>query len=271
MISRSRTVTAYLIIVLAVSLLIGLPMYLFPSVMSSGFWPYSMKPLATRMFASMFLAVALAMTLALWESNWESVKILFIQGTPMYGLILLAALMNFPKLQLTIAGTIAWLALFSALTLGSLFIFLERSIRAKKETDSTHMRTPIHRGLKYSLLLHTIIVVAFGLQMLIVPDVALNFWPWTLPSIIMQGLGGLFIGITVGTGWAYTQKSLERVKIALPAYTTFSTLVLLAVAIDWNVITTESPSTQVTLLWLVLYAYTALYALYYYLRQSSNI
>ena len=208
MISRSRAVAAYFIIVLAVSLLIDLPMYLFPSL-SAGFWPYLMKPLATRMFASVFLAVALAMTLALWENHWESLKILFVQGTPMYGLILLAALMNLPKLQLTKAGAIAWLVLFSALTLGRLFIFLERIIRTKKETGSVLKQTPIYRGLKYSLLLHTVIVVAFGLQMLIVPDVALNFWPWTLPSIIMQGLGGLFIGITVGTG-GLTLRSLLK-------------------------------------------------------------
>lgn len=266
MVSISRAVRAYFIIVLAVSLVIGLPMYLSPSLGAS-FWPYSMKPLATRMFASMFLAVALAMALALRENAWESVKITFIQGTPMYGLILLLALANYPRLNLSNAGAVGWLVLFTALAIGTMILFLERRSRVQREKDAATNQKPIPNGLKYSLLIHTIIVVAFGLQMMLVPQVALNFWPWTLPNIIMQGLGGLFVGITFGTGWGYTQKYFERVKIVLPAYTTFSTLVLFAVAVDWNVISTESPSMQVTLIWLVLYAYTAMYPLYFYLRQ----
>ena len=269
MIKLSAIVRAYLVFVAVTSILVGGSLYAVPSS-SVAFWPYSMKSLATQMFASLFLAVALAAGLALRVSRLYSLRILLIQGAAMSGLILLTALPNYLPPSYPSLGAFAWLALFAIYSVGSVVLLL--AIRSTAETDASvdSKLRPIPKVLKVCLLLHTVIVVIFGLQMLTLPDLALNFWPWKVSANIMRGLGGLFVGVTVGSGWAYFQKYWEDVRAVFPSYTAFATLVLLAVGLHWDVITAESPGIQVTVIWIILYIFTALYPAYFYLQLEKR-
>jgi len=269
MIKLSAIVRAYLVFVAVTSILVGGSLYAVPSS-SVAFWPYSMKPLATQMFASLFLAVALAAGLALRVSRLYSLRILLIQGAAMSGLILLTALPSYLPSSYPGLGAFAWLALFTIYFAGSVVLLL--AIRSTGETDGSvaSKLRPIPKALKVCLLLHTVIVVIFGLQMLTLPDLALNFWPWKVSENIMRGLGGLFVGVTVGSGWAYFQKYWEDVRAVFPSYTAFATLVLLAVGLHWDVITAESPGLQVTVIWIILYIFTALYPAYFYLQLEKR-
>jgi len=269
MIKVSASVRAYLVFVAVTSILVGSSLYAVPTS-SVAFWPYSMKPLATQMFASLFLAIALAAGLALRVSRLSSLRILLIQGAAMSGLILLTALPNYLPPFHPSLGAFAWLTLFTIYFAGSIVLLL--AIRSTAETDASadSKLRPIPKALKVCLLLHTVIVVIFGLQMLTLPDLALNFWPWKVSANIMRGLGGLFVGVTVGSGWAYFQKYWEEVRAVFPSYTAFATLVLLAVGLHWDVITAESPGIQVTVIWIILYIFTALYPAYFYLQLEKR-
>ena len=262
----SRPLQAFLAAIFLACIAAGLLLYVEPKL-SADFWPYNMKPLATRMFASLFLGVGLATALALRERVWDSVEVLLVQGASMFGLILLAALINLPDLRLAKAGAVVWLALFSSITLGCLVFLLKGGGRISAKGGPLPALTPLPRPLKFLLWLHTALVVVFGVQMLAAPSLAEEFWPWKLPSIIVQGLGGLFLGTAVGTTWSATRKYWENVKVLFPAITTFVILVLIAVGIHWTVISRESPGVEVTALWLLVYVYAGGYPLYFYIRQ----
>ena len=269
MIKVSASVRTYLVFVAITSALVGGSLYAVPT-WSVAFWPYSMRPLATQMFASLFLAVALAAGLALRVSRLYSLRILLIQGAAISGLILLAAVPSYLPPSHPSLGAFAWLTLFTIYSAGSVVLLLAIRSTAETAVSADSMLRLIPKALKICLLLHTVIVVIFGLQMLTLPDLALNFWPWKVSANIMRGLGGLFVGVTVGSGWAYLQKYWEDIRAVFPSYTAFATLVLLAVGLHWDVITAESPGLQVTVIWIILYIFTALYPAYFYLQLEKR-
>lgn len=252
-----RPLRLLFVAVLLVSLGVGIWLYLVPEHVGR-LWPYAMKPLATRFFASVFLAVALGSLFALRERAEAHVRVLLVLGVSVFGLILLAAL---PTLRLDGLGVLLWLAIFVAIPLGSAaFLWSGRG------ATSVAAAEPVPAGLRYSLLAHTVVVVVFATPMLLVPDLSRQFWPWIVTLPIMRGIGGLFLGVVVGTAWAFRQRAVSRLRVLLPVNVTFVSFVLLAVAFQWNVVTTESPGLAVTVGWLLLYFFTGGYALLYLLR-----
>src|SRR5437870_7821217 len=98
----------------------------------------------------------------------------------------------------------------------------------------------------------------FGIMMLLVPGLAQQeFWPWKVYVSTLQTFAALFLATCLATGWATQQKDPERVKVLLPLDAVFPSLALVAVAISWHVIATESTSWLVTGIWVGLYSFVA--------------
>jgi hypothetical protein len=248
----------------AVCIPLGTAMYL-ESQISSAFWPYPVKPLAFLMFGSMFVAIGLAGLLALRDRSGGSEKAVLVTSWPIF-------------LTVAIAGAIAsgfgmsfWTWALSAFLLAMAVAGFLLFVRKREEAMGPTERIP--RGLKRAFLGHAIIVAFFGLNMFFLPSLAFSFWPWKVSSTVMRGLGALFLGTAVGTGWAYRQRYLESVRALLLPYFTFVFLVLLDVAANWGVVTAESPGVQVTLFWILVYVYVAVYAAYFLLtnRRSAGM
>lgn len=252
----------HFLLVLLVSLGAGATLYAVSSL-GPRIWPYPVKALATRFFASVFLAVAVAAIVALREPRRAPVDVLLVMGFSVFGTIIAAALADFPRLTLG-PGAALWAILLSTLAAASLLFLLAGRRREAAEGP------PVPRGLRRHFLLHTLVVLFFAIQMLLTPSVARTFWPWIVTDPIMRGIGGLFTGVAVGTAWSYRQRTWERVRLLLPVNATFVAFVLLAVGMHWSVITTESPGWHVTLPWLALYGYTAAYPAYYLLKPPAS-
>jgi len=250
-------------LVLIVSLAVGGTLYTLPTL-GPLFWPYPVKPLATRFFASVFLAVAVAAIFALREPRRAPADILLVMGASVFGLILLAAAADLPRLTLDIAGRALWSVLLASLAVASVLFLVRRRAAV------TDKGPPTPRWLRRHFLLHTVVVLFFSIPMLVVPNFQKAFWPWTVSDTIMRGIGGLFTGVAIGTAWSYRQRSWDQVRLLLPVNITFVSMVLLAVGIHWDVIALESPGAHVTVPWLLLYVYTGLYPAYYLLRPPRG-
>jgi len=259
----AASLRAHFLFVLILSLAVGGALYAIPSLGPS-IWPYPMKSLATRFFASVFLAVAVASGFALQEKARAPMRVLLVMGASVFGLILLAAAADASRFTLGALGVALWVLLFAALSLFSLILLL------RSRRDASVDGPPVPRWLRAHFLLHTVVVLFFATPMLVAPSFEKQFWPWTVSDPIMRGIGGLFIGVALGTAWCWRQRSWDRVRLLLPVNVTFVSAVLLAVAIHWNVIASESPGWHVTAPWLLLYVYTALYPAYYLLRPPAR-
>jgi len=247
--------------ILVLSLVVGGALYAVPSLGPS-FWPYPIKPLGTRFFASVFLAMSVGAFVVLREPRRGPADVLLVMGVSVFGMIVVAALADFPRLVLGPAAAF-WAVLLSSLALGSLAYLL--SGRGEVPVEGPPVPVWLHRH----FLLHTVVVLFFALQMLFTPSVAKTFWPWTISDTIQRGIGGLFTGVAVGTAWSFRQRSWDRVRLLLPVNITFVTMVLLAVGIHWSDIA-AGPGWHVTIPWLLLYAYTAAYPAYYLLRPPEG-
>ena len=262
-----RLTTSYLWGTLAICLVLGVPMLIDPSL-SRAVWPYPVKSLATRMFGAVLVALAVAAANTLRGGRTVSGRGALFTVAPIFGGILAAALLSSGKLVLGAPHVEVWLVVFGAVTvLGAAVIAMPPGMRGGASTG-----TASPRGLRIALLLHTLIVLFFGLNMFFLPTLAQNFWPWKVSPAVMQGLGGFFLGSTVGTWWSFRQKTLERVRTVLPAYAVFTGLVLVAVLLESGVVASESPGPQVTIAWLGIYVYVTVYASFYTLwpRRSKT-
>ena len=243
-----------------VCLPLGMIMYVIPET-TTAFWPYAIKPLASRMFGSMFLALAIAAILALRDRRGISNSAVLVTTWPIFLTVAIAGTIA-PGLQPSLGS---WLlsAFLLAMALTGFLLFVRRTGKATGPLDR------IPRGLRRAFLGHAVIVTFFGLNMFFLPSLAFSFWPWRVSSTVMRGLGGLFLGTAAGTAWACAQKYRENVMALLLPYFAFVGLVLLDVASSWGVILAESPGAQVTLFWILVYAYVAAYTAYFSVRQRS--
>ena len=251
----------HFLFVLVLSLGIGGALYAVPSLAPS-FWPYPVRPLGTQFFASVFLAVSVAALFALREPRRGPADVLLVMGLSVFGMIVVAAVADFPRLTLSPASAL-WSLLLSTLAAASLLVLLAG--RGEAPVGGP----PVPRWLRRHFLLHTLVVLFFAVQMLLTPSVAKAFWPWTISDTVQRGIGGLFCGVGVGTAWSFRQRSWDRVRLLLPVNLTFVSMVLLAVGIHWGDIA-AGPGWHVTIPWLLLYVYTGAYPAYYLLRPPTG-
>lgn len=244
---------------------VGIALFAMPSL-GTVIWPYEVKPLAARFFGSVFLAVAFASVLAMRESMREPTIVIPIMGASVFGAILFAAAIDVSLFTAHIAAIILWFVLMGGLFVGSVYIL----VRKRAWPPPFGQAFPMPYWLRRHFLLHTAIVLFFSAQMVVGPNIASGFWPWAVSDPVMRGIGGLFTGVAIGTGYAYIQRSWDKVRLLLPVNVLFVILVLVAMGLHWSVITTESPGWHVTIGWLLLYVYTAAYPIYYLIRPPMN-
>jgi hypothetical protein len=212
-----------------------------------------------------FLALAVAVANSFRRGLRLSKRAAAFTVAPILGGILAAASINAGVLSLDLIHVELWFVLFAALTVsGAAMILHEKTANF----GEPYITPP--RGLRIALLVHTLVVLFFGLNMFFLPVIAQNFWPWRVSPVVMQGLGGFFLGSTIGTTWLFRQRDLNRIKAVLPAYAVFTGLVLVAVLLDSAVVASESPGPQVTISWLMVYIYVTAYAGYYTLNRAGG-
>src|SRR5207247_10669253 len=138
------------------------------------------------------------------------------------------------------ASTWVWTGYFLVPAAG-VFRLLHRYGWHRRQAETLTSTMP--RGARLFFGIQPSAVGIFGIMMLLVPGLAQQeFWPWKVYVSTLQTFAALFLATCLATGWATQQKDPKRIKVLLPLDAVFPSLVLVAVAISWSVIASESPS-----------------------------
>ncbi len=253
----------FLLLLSETSLLLGVYLYAYPAI-ANMYWPWPIKPLATRFLGAIFLAITFGCWSTLRADLWQRGKILVLVGAVFYGLtgiisILQAVLLNTISIWL-------WTLYFLGASTG-LFLVLKKY--GWYMTRGDFLDEPgVSKISRLFFRIQTVIVGVFGAILFFLPDLAqTQFWPWKVAfAPTLQVFGALFLSTCLATGWASIQKDKGRHRILLPLDASFPVLALLAVFLDWNTVTVESPGWLVTMVWVGLYMFVALGSTILYYR-----
>jgi len=261
----SRT---FLLLLSGVNLVLGLIFYIYPPFVIS-YWPWPVKELAVRFLGAIFLAIAFGCWSAVHAEQWQRAKILVLVGGTFFGITGIVSLVRGITVS-SDASTWVWTGYFLIAATGCLLL-LQRYGWHRRQAETPTSTMP--KGARLFFGIQTGAVGIFGIMMLLVPGLAQQeFWPWTVYVSTLQTFAALFLATCLATGWATRQKDPGRIKVLLPLDAVFPSLALLAVAISWNVIAVESPSPQVTGVWVGLYSFVAAGStiLYFVLTRRSR-
>jgi hypothetical protein len=163
----------------------------------------------------------------------------------------------------------AWSTFFGISAIGCLVLLWTHGWSGEDEQESVKHTVPIYARFFFGF--QTLIVGFFGIVMLLTPDIAqAQFWPWHVAKPTLQAFAGLFLATCLATGWASLQKDVLRVRVLLPLDMIFPSLALLAVGIHWNVISSESPGSLVTGVWVFVYSFVAVGSTILFLATRSK-
>jgi len=259
----------FLLFLSEINLVMGALFFVYPSLVID-LWPWTVKALAVRFIGAIFLAIAFGCWSALRAKIWQRAKILILVGGTFFGITSIVAIV----LAVSQGGggiITAWIAYFLVASIGN-FYLLNRYGWPRKPQDRLGTGQP-WRTARWFFRIQTVVVGVFGIMMLLLPDVAQHqFWPWLVATPTLQMFAGLFLATCLATGWASLQSDIGRIKVLLPLDVIFPSLALLAVGIHWDVISSQSPSTPVTGVWVFIYAFVAVGSayLYFYSRKLAT-
>ena len=250
-----RYSVAFLTLLAATSLGLGLVFYIVPSIMIV-YWPWPVKELAVRFLGAIFLAISLGCWSAIKARLWQLAKILVLVGGAFFGLTGIVSVTR----GITVTGSsIIWLWAGYFLASGAGCFIILAKYRWHRMPNETVLGTTTLIQTKVFFGIQTSVVGIFGAMMLLLPSIAQEqFWPWKVATPTLQTFGALFLATCLATGWAFLQKSPARIRVLLPLDAIFPSLALVAVGIGWNTIVAESPSWLVTGVWVSLYSFVAL-------------
>ncbi len=260
---------AFLLLLSMINLGLGLMFYIAPASVIP-YWPWPVKELAVRFIGAIFLAISLGCWSAIQAKLWQRAKILVLVGGTFLGLTGIISLAR----GLTVGGTEIiwiWTVYFLAAGAGCFILIMRHRWHRKQSMDPG--RTSVLTPSRVFFGVQTSVVGIFGAMMLLLPSVAQEqFWPWKVATPTLQTFGALFLATCLATGWAFFQRDPFRIIVLLPLDATFPSLALLAVALGWNTIATESPSTLVTGVWVGLYSFVAggSTILYFMIRRRAS-
>src|SRR6267143_1586172 len=264
-----RDARLFLLLLSEINLIMGALFFVYPSSVI-GLWPWSVKALAVRFIGAIFLAIAFGCWSALRAKIWQRAKILVLVGGTFFGI---TAIVSIVLAASQGGGYIisAWLGYFLGASVGN-FYLLSRYGWPRKPQDKLGASKP-WKTARWFFRIQTVIVGIFGIMMLLLPDLAQHqFWPWLVLTPTLQMFAGLFLATCLATGWASLQTDIGRIRVLLPLDIIFPSLALLAVGIYWDVISSQSPSSLVTAVWVFIYAFVAAGSayLYFYSRKPAT-
>jgi hypothetical protein len=244
----------FLLVLSQINLILGTLFFLYPNLVIS-VWPWPVKPLAVRFIGAIFLAITLGCWSSLRASGWQRAKALPLVGSAFFGV---TAIITFSWAFSPNPGSTVWIwgSYFLLASMGLLALLVKYGWN--REPRDLIASRPSWRLASMFFRIQTVVVGVFGTMMIILPNVAQEqFWPWSVKVPTLQTFGALFVATCLATGWASKQADIGRIRALLPLDAIFPTLALLAVGLDWDVISRESPSVLVTGVWVFLYSFVA--------------
>ena len=259
----------FLLVLSEINLLLGALFFLYPSL-AIDLWPWPVKELAVRFLGAIFLAIALGCWSSLRAKGWQRGKILPVVGGVFFGTTAAITALQIPsEASNKIILSWIWISFFGPAAVGLLLVIITHGwYRRPQDNISTG---PVPKVASFFFRIQTLVVGVFGTLMLFFPDLAQQqFWPWHVQVPTLQTFGALFLATCIATGWASRQGDRGRILALLPLDAVFPALALLAVGINWDVITSDSPSGLVTGVWVFLYSLVAAGSIYLFLTLRKE-
>jgi len=262
-----RVTRLFLLFLSEINLVMGALFFAYPNLVI-GLWPWPVKALAVRFIGAIFLAIAFGCWSALRAKIWQRAKILVLVGGTFFGITsIVSTVLAASQGGGYVIST--WIGYFLVASLGNFYI-LYRYGWSRKAQDRLG-GGQAWKTACWFFRIQTVVVGVFGIMMLLLPNIAqAQFWPWLVATPTLQMFAGLFLATCLATGWASLQTDIGRIRVLLPLDIIFPSLALLAVGIYWDVISSQSPSSLVTAVWVFIYAFVAAGSayLYFYTRKK---
>jgi len=181
-------------------------------------WPAS--PLNARFIASMYTALGLGVLLCSMARSFREVRIVLFGigfATGLLFFLTLFRMIVYPG-ELT-KFPLFWMSFYLIDPLLVIFSFWRLG-----GTDTVPTGP---NPLKWLWIIQAIIWGAFGLLLLIFPNVSMNIWPWEMTVQLSQLYSGLFLSLSVVSALAAREPRWEGVRILVFIFAILAVLVLI--------------------------------------------
>jgi hypothetical protein len=123
--------------------------------------------------------------------------------------------------------TWAWIAIYTSVPVFMAVMFVKQ-MRMPGTDPARVVRMP--KPIALVLLVHAILLSAFGAVLFIVPERTLSLWPWPLTPLTGRAVGAWLLGLGVAAAHARWENDLRRIRAAAAGYIVIGVLQGVAVA-----------------------------------------
>jgi hypothetical protein len=172
--------------------------------------------------------------LAARERLWANARIAVPSVFSFTSLTLVATLLHIELFHLdqsfgliTRIVTWAWIAIYTSVPVFMAVLFVKQ-MRMRGTDPARVIRMP--KPIALVLLVHAILLSAFGALLFIAPERFLSLWPWPLTPLTGRAVGAWLFGLGVAAAHARWENDLRRIRAAAAGYIMIGVLQGIAVA-----------------------------------------
>ena len=230
----SRGMRVLLTIAGGLVLLAGLQLFVFPGRTEEFFaWTIDIPLTAAFLGAGYGASVALEW-LAARERLWANARIAVPSVFVFTTLTLVATLIHLDLFHLdsgvdvsTRMVTWAWIAIYVSVPVFLVVLFVKQ-IRRIGDDPARGMSIP--KPIGAVLLIHAILLTAFGAYLFVSPENGMSLWPWPLTPLTGRAVGAWVFGLGVAAAHALWENDVRRIRAAAVGYAAVGVLQGIALA-----------------------------------------
>jgi hypothetical protein len=230
----SRGMRVLLTIAGALVFLAGLQLFVL-SERTDDFFAWTIDvPLTAAFLGAGYWASVAYEWLAARERLWANARIAVPSVFSFTSLTLVATLLHLDLFHLdqsfgliTRIVTWAWIAIYVSVPVFMAVMFVNQ-MRMPGADPARAVRMP--RPIALVLLVHAILLSAFGALLFIAPERSLSLWPWPLTPLTSRAVGAWLLGLGVAAAHARWENDLRRIRAAAAGYIVIGVLQGIALA-----------------------------------------
>lgn len=184
--------------------------------------PWLVPPLHARFLGAMYLSGTTFMLGAILARTWSSIRVVVPMISVWTGTLFVVSLVHLPDFDWSRSQVWIWFAAYLAYPLIAAWIAW---MRASPDRGSG---PALPASLRTYLTIQGTIVTILALVMLLLPGLAVQFWPWPITPLLAHLYSAPFLSYGVGSLYAARQSAYSEVRIFLAAILVFVAGVLLA-------------------------------------------
>ena len=185
----SPLVRVFAIVVIAV-LLVGTSLLVAPQLVGAR-WPWPIKPFTQRFLGAFYLAEMVAIVQLAWINRWSPGRLILIVAACFTVIVTLVSLWHLDQFNFGRRGSWGWFILYAGSAAISLFALWHYS-------RLPHPKQPPSPEWRRFFVVETIVLGVYGLALLLAPNAATSFWPWTVQSFDAQIYSAIFFTSALG-------------------------------------------------------------------------